>query len=83
MEQDVQPAVIIPFEQLSSDALEGLVQEFILREGTDYGVQEVSLEAKQAQIVGQLKSGRIVVVFDPNEETCSILRKEDLGRVKT
>lgn len=73
--------VIVPMEQISKDALKGLVSEFILREGTDYGVQEVSFEKKYEQVVRQLKAGHIFIVYDPVEESCSILRKEALPRL--
>lgn len=72
-------SIIVPMDQLSEQALEGLISEFILREGTDYGVQEVSYEAKQAQILRQLKAGHILIVYDPAEESCSIVRKESVS----
>ena len=34
----------IPQQELSSDALVGVIDAFILREGTDYGPQEYTLE---------------------------------------
>jgi uncharacterized protein YheU (UPF0270 family) len=74
------PPLIVPYEKLSVEALSGLIDEFILREGTDYGAVEVSLESKHAQIFKQLKSGRVLVVFDPLESSCSIVRKEDAPR---
>lgn len=77
------PGIIIPMEQLSQDALDGLVAEFILREGTDYGAQEVSFEQKNKQIMNQLKAGHILIVYDPNEESCSILRKESLRKISS
>lgn len=70
--------IIVPMDQLSQEALEGLVSEFILREGTDYGAQEISYEAKQSQIMRQLKAGHILIVYDPAEESCSIVRKESI-----
>lgn len=74
-------SIVIPHAQLSAEALNGLIEEFILREGTDYGLHEYTLEQKNLQISKQLKSGQIVVVFDPNEETCSIVRKEELSKL--
>lgn len=74
-------SIVIPHAQLSAEALNGLIEEFILREGTDYGLHECTLEQKNLQISKQLKSGQIVVVFDPNEETCSIVRKEELSKL--
>jgi uncharacterized protein len=35
--------LLIPYEQLSADTLEGLIEAFVLREGTEYGEQDVRL----------------------------------------
>jgi len=51
------PAVKIPYDQLSSEALQGVIEEFVTLDGTDYGEIEVSLETKISQVLGQLKSG--------------------------
>lgn len=69
--------MIIPYEQLSGDALQGLIEEFITREGTDYGFEEISLDTKVEQIKQQLKRREIVVVFDTATETVSILSRRD------
>ncbi len=69
--------MIIPFEQISSDALQGLIEEFITREGTDYGEQEMTLGAKVEQIMQQLKRRDVVVVFDIATESVSILTRRD------
>lgn len=69
--------MIIPYEQLSSDALQGLIEEFITREGTDYGEHEVPLNVKVEQIKRLLKRGEVVVVFDAVSETASILQRKD------
>ncbi|MFH2060349.1 MAG: YheU family protein [Pseudomonadota bacterium] len=69
--------VIIPYEQLSSQALYGVVEEFVTRDGTDYGIKEVSLESKISQVIRQLESKKVVIVFDPASETCTILSNDD------
>lgn len=69
--------MIIPYEQLSSDALQGLIEEFITREGTDYGEEEISLSVKVEQIKQLLKRQEIVVVFDTASESVSILSRRD------
>lgn len=66
----------IPYKQLSDQALLGLIEEFITREGTDYGFEEVSLETKVAQVQRLLKSGEVVIVFDEATESCNIMPKE-------
>lgn len=68
--------VIIPYNQLGSDALQGLVEEFITREGTDYGETEVSLQYKMDQVLGQLKNGKAVITYDIDTQSCNIILKE-------
>jgi uncharacterized protein len=56
--------MIIPHRMLSPDALRGVIEAFVTREGTDYGVQEVSLETKVLQVQQQLEAGTAVIVYD-------------------
>ena len=70
-------AVKIPYDQLSSEALHGVIEEFVTRDGTDYGEVEVSLETKITQVLGLLKSRKAVIVFDQGSETCTILKSDD------
>ncbi len=70
-------AVIIPHGQLSRQALNGVVEEFVTRDGTDYGEIEIPLETKIARVMAQLKSGKAVIVFDPETESCTILPGND------
>jgi len=72
--------LIIPHEKLKPDTLNALVEEFVTREGTDYGESEVLLQQKIDQIMNQLKSGKALVVFDPSLQTCNIVLKKDLIR---
>ncbi|RYY75987.1 MAG: YheU family protein [Gammaproteobacteria bacterium] len=69
--------MIIPYKQLSPDALQGLIEEFITREGTDYGEIEFSLSQKVKQVELQLERGDVVIVFDVATESVSILTKHD------
>ncbi len=69
--------VIIPYDQLSPDALYGVVEEFVTRNGTDYGEREASLEVKISQVINQLESGEVVIVFDQDSESCNIIRSDD------
>lgn len=69
--------VKIPYEQLSQEALHGVIEEFVTRDGTDYGEIEVPLNTKINQVLNQLKSGKAVIIFDPESETCNILKSDD------
>ena len=64
--------MIIPHQELSPDALQALVEEFVTRSGTDYGSSEASLAEKVAQVLRQLENGEAVIVFDPAMEACNI-----------
>lgn len=68
----------IPCEQLSKAALRGVIEDFVLREGTDYG-REMSLEVKISQVMAQLQAGTAAVVYDAETETCTILPIADLS----
>jgi uncharacterized protein YheU (UPF0270 family) len=72
--------VKIPYKKLSSEALQGLIEEFVTRDGTDYGETEASLEHKTEQIMRQLKSGKAVITYDENTQTCNIILKDELLR---
>lgn len=63
----------IPWNQLSEEVLEGLIEEFITREGTDYGEREVSLTEKVEQVKAQIVRGDVQIVFDEKLETCNLL----------
>ncbi|MCD4719807.1 MAG: YheU family protein [Desulfobacula sp.] len=70
-------AVKILYDQLSPEALQGVIEEFVTRDGTDYGEIEIPLETKISQVLGQLKSGKAVIVFDHGSETCAILESDN------
>ena len=69
--------MLIPWKKLSSDVLTSLMEEFITREGTEYGRTEKSLESKVAQVRNQLQSGDAVILFDPETQTCNIVTARD------
>lgn len=69
--------MIIPHEQISADALQGLIEEYITRDGTDYGQHEVSLAQKVEQVKRQIAKAEVVVVFDTASETVSLLTRQE------
>jgi uncharacterized protein len=74
-EEDAEP-IEIPHTLLSPDALLGLVESFVLREGTDYGAHEFTHEQKVAQVMAQLESGDARIVFDPETESVTLLVRD-------
>ena len=67
----------IPVESLSPEALQGIIEAFVLREGTDYGSGEHSLEQKVQQVRSQLERGRVKIVYDEDSESCDIVVARD------
>ena len=63
----------IPIESLSAEALQGVIDEFIQREGTDYGAVEATLERKRRDVLSQLESGKAKLVFDSETETVTLV----------
>ena len=68
---------IIPVNKLSTKALQGVIEEFISRSGTDYGAMEADPETKFRQVRAKLKSGSAVLVFDDETETTNIFLYDD------
>ena len=64
--------VEVPWSHLSPDTLQALIESFVLREGTDYGMYEVPLASKVSQVRNQLERGEAQIVFDPVTETVDI-----------
>ncbi|CAH0541656.1 YheU family protein [Vibrio marisflavi] len=64
--------MIIPWQKIDPETLRNLIREFVLREGTDYGENEISLEDKIDQVKSQLESNEACVVFSELHETVDI-----------
>jgi uncharacterized protein len=62
----------IPHTALSPEALQNLLEEFVTREGTDYGSHVYSLADKVQHVRRQIESGRAVILYDPCTSTCHI-----------
>jgi len=69
----------ISTDQISPEALRGLIEEFVTRDGTDYGAVERNVEEKIVQVSAQLASGEARLVFDPTTETTNIVMARDLS----
>jgi uncharacterized protein len=67
----------IPINKLSPEALQGVIKEFISRDGTDYGEIEVSRDKKFRQVINKLEKGSAVLVYDDDTESTNILLTDD------
>ncbi|HEY8746951.1 MAG TPA: YheU family protein [Tepidisphaeraceae bacterium] len=69
--------MIIPHDQLDPQTLQAVIEEFVTRHGAVHGHAETSLDQMVRTVLQQLQSGNAVVVFDEEEETCSIMSKQE------
>ncbi len=70
--------MIVPHDQLSRDALLNLIEEFVTRDGTDYGSIEMGLTERVAQVEARLSSGEVVILFSQNTGACNIVFRNTL-----
>ncbi len=70
--------VQVPPAALSRDALEGLIEQYVLREGTEYGDRDYSLREKVERVTAQLVKGEAVIVYSEALTLAEIIPARDL-----
>ncbi|MBN2398094.1 MAG: YheU family protein [Deltaproteobacteria bacterium] len=75
--RDNKGVVRVPYDRLSPEILEAVIEEFVTREGTDYGTTDVPFTRKIEQVRRQIETGRALIVFDESMQSCTILQKDD------
>lgn len=65
--------MIIPWQGVAPDTLDRMIEEFVSRDGTDYGEQEYSLAQKVAQVRTALVRGEAVLIFSERSGQCNIV----------
>jgi uncharacterized protein YheU (UPF0270 family) len=66
----------IPIDQLAPETLRLVVEEYVSREGTDYGVRTTDFADKVEQVLRLLKNDKAFLCFDTESESCQILSPE-------
>ncbi len=67
----------IPAERLTPELLDAVIEAFVLREGTDYGEREATLDSKIAQVRAQIARGEVLILFDSDSETCNLVTRRE------
>jgi len=73
--EDAARWVAVPHAQLAPEVLRRLIEEFVTRDGTDYGAVERTLGEKVAAVLQQLEAGEVVIVVDAERETIDIVAR--------
>lgn len=73
---DEQNFIITP-DKISKEALDNIIEDFVLREGTNYGSEDFSLEAKKKQVLLQIKEDKVLILYDHENESINLMTQRD------
>jgi len=73
--------MIVPYNELSAEALQALVEDFVTRDGTDYGWEEMSMEEKVGHLLTLLKSGNLLISYNEETRSCGLVTRETLDKI--
>ena len=77
-EEDSKP-VEVPHTELPAETLRAVVESFVLREGTDYGAEDVPFDRKVADVIRQLERREAVIMYDPGTDSVDIVVRRPGG----
>jgi hypothetical protein len=72
--------MIVPIAEISAESLRSIAESFVLREGTDYGEQEIDFETKVEAVLQQLHCGDVLVEYSELHESIDLVLKTDIKR---
>ncbi|MFN8642667.1 MAG: YheU family protein [Candidatus Binatia bacterium] len=73
MDDEQSAPVEVPLDALTPAALRGVDEEYVNREGTDYGARERTLDEKVRDVMRQLERGEAMILFDPESRSTTIV----------
>jgi uncharacterized protein YheU (UPF0270 family) len=71
--------MLIPYQSIDNETLYNLIESFILREGTDYGEMEVSLNEKSEKVLLQIKNGEVLILYSELSESVTLITKQQFN----
>ncbi|NRA21383.1 MAG: YheU family protein [Oceanospirillaceae bacterium] len=71
--------MIIPHLSIAVETLQNLIEEFVTREGTDYGDYTLTLADKVAAVRQRLDSGEVVILYSESNESVNIVERQSLN----
>ncbi|RHW77952.1 YheU family protein [Colwellia sp. RSH04] len=74
--------MIIPFEQLDNETLTAVIEDYVLREDTEFDAMETSKETKVQHVKNLLIQGSVVLVYSELYESVNILPKDQFERAQ-
>lgn len=68
--------MIIPYHELSEQTLQALIEDFVTRDGTDYGWDELSMQEKARKLLALLETGELLISYNEASQTCGLVSRE-------
>jgi uncharacterized protein YheU (UPF0270 family) len=65
--------VEVPYLDINPETLRNMIEEFVTRDGADWGDAGGSMEVKIKQVMRQFEAGKIKVVFDLTSQSANIV----------
>jgi len=72
-EDEHEEGVEVPYERINAETLKKMVQEFVSRDGADWGDAGCTLADKVDQVLEQLKSRKVRIVLDLRTQTANFI----------
>jgi len=66
----------VPYQALSEDALQGIVDEYITRESK---VTDGTLESKRVEVLRQLEDGVVMITYDAKLGSTQLSMRDESG----
>jgi uncharacterized protein YheU (UPF0270 family) len=66
--------VEVPCARLDAQLLRRVIEEFVTRDGTDYGAAEKTLDEKVGDVIREIRRRRAMLVFDARSRTINVVR---------
>lgn len=70
--------MLIPYHELSAAALLALIEDFVTRDGTDYGQEEMSMPEKAEHLLALLKTGDLLITYNEDTQSCGLVTREGM-----
>ncbi len=71
------PPIKIPYSELSQEALQNVIEQFISRDGPDSGHVDITFKRKVEQVMQKLKTGKAIILYDGQTQSCNIFPNDD------
>ncbi len=71
--------MLIPHDQLSAEALNGLIEDFVTRDGTDNG-DDTPFSTRIERVRKALDNGKAVILFDKPTGQCQLCLRHQVPK---